>query len=58
MAEGQGEEDEAVLGSLHSRELGLFCDHQAVRLHRRDRIGSEESFLALLPLSHLSCFPL
>lgn len=44
VAEGQGDEEEIVLRSLHNREAGLFCDHWVVKIHRRDRIGSEASF--------------
>lgn len=44
---GQGEEEEILLRS-----------HEVMRIHRRDGIGREESFLVLFPLSLLPYFPL
>lgn len=47
MTGGQGGEEEILLRS-----------HEVMRIHRRDGIGREESFLVLFPLSLLPYFPL
>lgn len=57
MTEGQGDEEEIVRRGLRKREAGLFCRHEVVRVHRRDRVGSEESSLVLSSLSCLFRFP-